>query len=299
MNILIVGPGAIGCLFGAALANAGNRVLLLGRNADHAAAVSASGIHVQHESRDWFARAQVTVQLPEQYHADVVLICVKAFDTVIAARQVAPVVDEATLVASLQNGLRNPEQIAAQLSTDRVVCVSTTQGATMLAPGQIRHAGGGLTLAGAYVNGHESDARQIADLFTAAGIPTEPATHTLGMLWSKLIVNAGLNPVTALADVPNGALLERTDLLDMAQRAAQEAQRVAAAKGVPLLFQDAASELRHVCAQTRGNISSMLQDRRRGRRTEIDAINGVVVEEGRALDIDTPANRMLIRRMTA
>ena len=140
-------------------------------------------------------------------------------------------------------------------------------------------------------------AARFAALLVQAGMEARTAGDAQSVLWGKLIVNAAINPVSALWDVPNGTVMTRPELRQVAAAAAREAESVARAKGIALLFPDAAAEVADVSMRTRDNISSMLQDIRGGKRTEIDAINGAVLREGAALGMALPVNEMLVRRV--
>ena len=300
-RIVVVGPGAIGCLFAASLARAGLDVLLLDKDPARAALIAGRGVTVEATPVAWHAAVPATASHAGIAPADILCVCVKAYDTAEAVRHALPLIGPRTVVVSLQNGLDNATVIASSVRAERVLCAVTAHGATRLEPGRVRHAGSGTTLVGAWRPGDEPHAlaARFAGILTKAGLAAEATRHTAGLLWSKLAINAAINPVTALWDVPNGALLERPELMELAVQAAGEAERVARAAGITLLFRDAAAEVRGVCRDTAENLSSMLQDVRRGRRTEIDAINGAVVREARTLGVPAPVNEMLVRRVTS
>lgn len=294
---MIVGPGAIGTLFGAYLARAGHDVRVLDHEAGRAALIAERGLRVIEADEEWSVPVHASTEARRLRPADIVCICVKAYDTDQAARDSQPLVSRKTTVVSIQNGLANGVQLAVHVGAARVVCAATSQGGSVVESGCVRHAGYGATLLGSFYPNQAARARHIAALFEAAGIPASQTDNTPGLIWSKLAINAAINPVTALWDVANGDILERPELLEMAKRAALEAEEVARAKGVSLLFADAGDELERVCLQTRTNVSSMCQDLRQGRQTEVGQINGAVVREARRLDIDVPINEMLLRRV--
>ena len=299
MRIVVVGPGAIGCLFGVRLALAGNDVALLDRDAGRAGRLTASGLRLVDEEGEHRVGVAVDTRAARLGPAEMVLVCVKAYDTDRAILAAMRLVRRKTTVVSLQNGLTNAVRIAAQTGGVRLVCAVTAQGARLTAEGAVEDTGRGPTRCGPFVPGRMARPEQVADMLAQAGMAAEAIDDAPGLIWSKLVVNAAVNPVTALHGVPNGGLLEKPDLLAAAGRAAEEAAQVARAKGVRLHFDDARAEVASVCRRTAANASSMLQDIRRGRRTEIDAINGAVVREAETCNLNTPVNADLVRRVKA
>ncbi len=290
MNIAIVGPGAVGCLLASFLAGTGREVMLLDKDADRARILAAQGVHVITDAGVRIVPIRATDDPASVTEADIVMVCVKAYDTESALDRIAPFVSDHATVASLQNGLGHAETLARRTDPARTVCAVTGHGATSLGIGRIAHAGHGLTRVAPYSPDRPDAARQLVALLEAVGLETRYDPDRNRTLWSKLIVNAGINPVTALANIPNGVLLERPELFARAQAAALEACAVATAQGVTLDSTDVAAELRRVCEKTATNLSSMLQDMRKGKRTEIDALNGAVAREGQRLGVPVPVN---------
>jgi 2-dehydropantoate 2-reductase len=197
----------------------------------------------------------------------------------------------------------------------RVAVGVTFEGATLLGPGEVRHAGRGPTLVGAcpengltpqpplptadrgrQERGSEADRlAAFADLLCRAGFDARVVTDIEGVLWGKAIVNAAINPLTALWRVPNGELLANADRRALLVGLAKEATAVATARGITLPYPDPVARVEEVCRATAANRSSMLQDVERGRPTEIDSINGVIVAEGRRLGVPTPVNETVWR----
>jgi 2-dehydropantoate 2-reductase len=202
-----------------------------------------------------------------------------------------------TLVVTLQNGLGNRETLAAELGEGRVGQGVTMLGATLLGPGRVRHAGQGPTIFGAAPD--RGGAAALAGLFAACGLPAELTDDLEALVWGKLMVNAGINALSALLRVPNGALAAIPQARALAERAAGEAAAVAAARGVRLPYADPAAHALGVAQATGANRSSMLQDVLRGSPTEVDAINGAVAREGRRLGVPTPVNALLTELVAA
>lgn len=299
MRLAIAGPGAVGCLLAVRLAEAGHAVTLLDRNPARAARLARSGITLHGRDRVRTVSIPVCADPASAPGCDLFCLCVKAFDTHAAVNLWLPVIRRCSSVISLQNGLGNAESCAAAAGAGRVVCAVTASGATTLEEGVVREAGWGPIVLAPWRAGAGCDVECFARAVRSAGFEAQVHGSAEDVLWSKLVVNAAINPVTALWNVPNGALIERPDLHEIAACAAREAQAVAAAAGVKLLFADAVQDMERVCRITADNISSMLQDVRAGRRTEVDAITGAVVSEARRLRVAAPVNANLLARMRA
>jgi 2-dehydropantoate 2-reductase len=229
---------------------------------------------------------------------DLVLILVKSHQTEAIAPVAAYAVAPHGRILTLQNGVGNREALAAAATNPSLVSAGvTTAGATGLGPNRVRAGGPGMTVLGASSSEKDLDRfsmQSIAKMFRAAGFETETASDIDALLWRKLVVNCAINPLTALNDIPNGALLEDESLRSQMGQAAREVVAVADALGVQLgAGFDPVAAAESVAHKTRGNRSSMLQDMDRGAKTEIDAIAGAVVKEGRRLGVPTPVNARL------
>jgi len=286
-SLIIVGTGAMACLFGARLASAA-RVTLTGSWAEAIAAMRARGIVVEESSTRTVARVAVAAWTEELEPADLVLVLVKSWQTADVAGRLARLLTPGGVALTLQNGLDNLERLGSR------ACLGVTyQGATLLAPGCVRSAGAGPT----WISGPA----WLVPLFRSAGLAAEPCEpqRADGLLWGKLSSNCGINALTALLRVPNGELLRRPDARLLMQRAAVECAGVAQAKGITLPFPDAAAEADEVARLTAANRSSMLQDVARGAPTECEAINGAVVRWGARLGVPVPVNEILYRMVRA
>lgn len=299
MEILIIGAGAMGGLFGALLAPFA-AVSLYTTNAVHAQTINRDGLTftgMDGRPRRIGIRALTD---PAQYgrSAELILLCTKARSTDEAAATAQMLLAEDGLVLTLQNGLGNLERLAAVIGPSRVTAGITAQAATLLAAGQVRHAGSGPTILAAGP-GQAEKIGAIAELFNRAGIDTGIAEDGEALLWSKLIVNVGINALAALLRVPNGilALVPACDLL-MAQ-AVEEAVVVARALHINLACETQLDRVRQVCTVTGANRASMLQDILRGAPTEIDVINGAIVAKGREVGVPTPVNLLLTQLIKA
>jgi len=293
MTIAIIGPGAIGCLFGAMLSRGGHEVWLIARQPDRARLLSRRGLWVSGVTGEFDARVRATASPDQVRSARLVIVAVKSYDTTDAAQTAAFLIGPESTVLTLQNGLGNIEILQRALGDDRVIAGVTSQAATLLAPGQVHHAGQGATIIGEPSGQLTERLTQIAEAFSTSGIHVELTTNLASVLWAKLVINAGINPLAALAQVRNGGLLESKSLRHLLSVAVSEAVEVARAKEVRLSHPNMPAYAEEVCQRTADNMNSMLQDIRRRRRTEIDAISGAVVREGQAAGVPTPVNEVL------
>jgi 2-dehydropantoate 2-reductase len=292
MKITIVGAGAMGSLFGALLAESGNEVRLLDVWKEHMEAVNDKGLSIEREgeTRSVFLRAGTDPV--EAGKADLVIVFVKSSETAKAAGTARTVLRENGWVLTLQNGMGNADAIARTVPPSRVLAGTTSYGATMLEPGKIRHAGTGPTVIGAWTGEDSSGARKTAEAFNRAGIETTVAEDVRNLVWSKLLVNVGINAITALTGIRNGELLDLESTRWISRTAVEEAMAVARRLGVQIQ-DDAVSHVFRIAEATGANRSSMGQDVDHKRRTEIGAINGYVVREGKNLGLPTPVNMTL------
>jgi 2-dehydropantoate 2-reductase len=293
MRIAIVGPGAIGSLFAAMLSRGGHEVWLIDRHAERARLLSRRGMWVSGVSGEFNASVRATVTPEDAGAVEVVLIAVKSYDTEQAAETAGPLVGPETAVLTLQNGLGNIEVLVGAVGEGRVVGGTTSQGATLIAPGQVRHAGHGVTIIGELNGELTARLREIAAEFSTCGLRTELTADLNSVLWGKLAVNAGVNAVATLAQVRNGGILESRGLRQTMRAAVSEAVRVAEKLEIEVPEEDMASYAEGICQRTADNVNSMLQDVHRRRRTEVDAINGAVVREGERAGVATPVNSVL------
>ncbi len=323
MRITIIGAGAMGCLFSVLLAGVAE-VRLLDRSPAVVAAIAEHGVRLIEARREAAGRPatpsrpfqslpaahrraagrQRVVRVPiasdpgETAHADLALILVKAGGTAWAGAMARRVLAPGGLALTLQNGLGQRETLAGILGSEQVWQGVTAQGATLLGPGRVRHAGNGPT----YLETRPAIAERAGAAAAAlrqAGLEVFLVPDLESMIWGKLLVNVGVNALSGLLRVPNGVLAETPAVRQLMARALAEAVQVAKAKGVALPDADPEARLVEVCRATADNRSSLLQDVLRGRPTEIDAINGAIVREARGLALPAPTNELLVNLVKA
>jgi 2-dehydropantoate 2-reductase len=288
-HLLIVGTGAMACLFGARLSPL-VRVTLLGTWQDGLTSLRTEGIRLEDDGFSRTAPVHAISDPAECRGTRHALVLVKSWQTARAARQLQECLAPDGVALTLQNGLGNRERLEQALGPERVAQGVTTCGVTLLGPAHARLGGEGIT----YVAQHPRLAPLVA-LLREAGFVVEEVADVESLAWGKVVVNAAINPITALLRVPNGDLLSpsRSAAWRSATEAAEEAAAVARARGIRLPFNETESHVAEVARKTAANRSSMLQDVERGRPTEIDAICGAVVAEGERAGVATPVNRVL------
>lgn len=289
LRVAIVGPGALGCLFAGLLAPHADVALLAREPA--AAAALATGFVIVEGDREIAVRVPVAADPAAIGRVDVALMMTKAYDTAAAAARAAPLLGPDGLMVTVQNGLGNTEAIAMVVGPERTVPGVTHQGAHVAAPRRIVHAGFGPTYLGVRP-ATRARLEALAAALDAAGLQPELVDDVQPYVWAKLLVNAAINPLTALFGVPNGAVVELPAAAELAARVAAEVAAVAAAQGIALPG-DPVALVRAACAASAQNRSSMLRDVELRRPTEIDAIAGAVVRAGRATGVVTPTVEVL------
>ncbi|MGD2186841.1 MAG: 2-dehydropantoate 2-reductase [Desulfobacterales bacterium] len=294
MKIAIVGAGAMGSLFGTLLAEAGNEVWLYDIWQDHMKTVRKRGLTIEFEGKTRNVSLNAVNNPLQIGESELVLMFVKSTQTQSAAESAALLAGGNGLVMTLQNGMGNAETIAEHITPGRILVGTTSHGATMLGAGKIRHAGKGPTILGIWSSDEKKFkiARQIAAMLTQAGIETTAVADVRPVIWDKLLVNVGINAITALCGITNGQILDLESTRELSHLAVQEAAAVAQALGIQIR-DDPISHVFQVAVATAPNRSSMGQDVDHQRPTEIDSINGFIVSEAERMGISAPVNRTL------
>jgi 2-dehydropantoate 2-reductase len=294
-SIVIIGTGALACLFAARLTGIGIEVTMLGTWVEGLAALNERGVLLeQADGSKQSYPVRATSNPTDCAGARQALVLVKAWQTSRSARFLVECLSQEGIALSLQNGMGNREKLASALGSERVALGTTTSGATLLGPGHVRSAGEGVISVGAHPR-----IKNLTEHLRQAGFNLDILEDLDALLWGKLVVNAAINPLTALLRVPNGELVTRPSARVLSAQLAREAASVAEAAGIELPFQDPVATAEGVAERTAANKSSMFQDVLRGAPTEIDAICGELVKSGEVLGIPTPINAVMWRLVKA
>lgn len=285
MNIAVMGAGAVGCYFGGMLARAGHHVVLIGR-AQHVEAIQEAGLFLDTKSFQAHIKLQASTEASALRGAKLVLCCVKSSDSEQTASQMAAHLDSDALVFSLQNGVDNAERLQARLG--RSVAPAVVYVATEMAgAGHVKHHG-----RGELVIGPSAASEHLAQVFGEAGIALQISDNVRGALWAKLILNCAYNALSAIPQLPYGRLVKEPGVVEVMRDVVNECLAVAEAAGVSIpgdIWQAVEGIARTMPTQ----FSSTAQDLARHKRSEIDHLNGYILRQGEALNIPTPANRLL------
>jgi 2-dehydropantoate 2-reductase len=287
----VVGAGAVGGYFGGMLARAGAPVVMIGRPA-FVEAVKKDGLLLDTLHFKESVRVGAAAELEATRGAEVVLFCVKTIDTVSTARALAPLLSPNAMVVSLQNGVDNVEQIRAASGVDALGAVVYVA-ASVPAPGQVKHVGRGDLVAGP----RHPRTERFAALFERAKVPCRISDNIEGELWTKLTWNCALNAVSGLGRAKYGQIAASDDARKLVETVVYEVLAVArAAKIQPPGFEDPQVALAgafKIATQMADALSSTGQDMLRGKRTEIDSLNGYISRRGAELGVPTPVNQAL------
>jgi 2-dehydropantoate 2-reductase len=285
MKIAVMGAGAVGCYYGGMLARAGHDVVLIGRP-QHVEAVERQGLRLETQTFDERIRVSASTEGSAVQGAQLVLFCVKSTDTESGAAAIKPHLAPDALVLSLQNGVENADRLRALLPQE-VAAAVVYIGTEMAGPGHVRHHGRGELIIEPSKASHD-----VARALIAAGVPTVISDNVRGALWAKLILNCAYNALSAITQLPYGRLVKGEGMTVVMRDLVDECLAVAKADGVTIQ-DDVDGAVRKIAETVPGQYSSTAQDLARGKCSEIDHLNGLILRRGEALGVATPANRLL------
>jgi 2-dehydropantoate 2-reductase len=291
MNIVVIGAGAIGSLFGALLSKK-NTVVLVGRT-PHIHAIQQGGLTITGKHRLHVKPCVVVSTKDVALSPELILLTVKSYDTESAIKQAVPLIARETMVLSLQNGLDNIEKIEQFIEKNQILAGVTTHGAFFSKPGRIIHTGSGTTILGELNGKRSKRLKKIVHIFNEAGIETSATNDIKKEIWIKAIINSSINPLTTFFQCRNGYLLENPLLEHIIESVCKESTRIAYEEGIQLITVDMIKRTKKVIIETAQNYSSMLQSIQQGKKTEIASINGKLVSLGKSHGIITPLNGIL------
>ena len=290
-RIAVVGAGAVGGYFGGMLARAGLPVVFIGRPA-FVDAVKQNGLFLDTVQFQERVKVRASSDLAATRDAEIILFCVKTTDTAETARELAKIVSPNTVLVSMQNGVDNAEQIQAA-SGLHALSAAVYVAASVPAAGTVKHVGRGDLVLGP----ENKITEKVAEVFNRAGVPCRISENLAGELWTKLVWNCALNALSALGKVTYGEILASPDAKQLLETVVYEVLAVAKASNIqPAGLEDPKAALAgayKVAEQMAATRSSTAQDMMRGKKTEIDSLNGFVVRRARELKIPVPANHVL------
>jgi 2-dehydropantoate 2-reductase len=286
LKVAVMGAGAVGCYYGGMLARAGHDVTLIARP-QHVDAIRSAGLHMETRTFDEHVALAAGAEASAAQGADLVLFCVKSTDTESAGAQLRPHLSERALVLCLQNGVDNADRLRAVLPPGQVAAAVVYVASEMAGPGHVKHHG-----RGELVIEPSAASPAVAQALIAAGVPTEISDNVRGALWLKLIINCAYNALSAISQLPYGAVVQGPGVAGVMREVVDECLAVAQAEGV-IVSGDAHAAVRKIVETMPSQYSSTAQDLARGKKTEIDYLNGLVVRRGEVLGLATPANRVL------
>ncbi|MFW5952722.1 MAG: ketopantoate reductase family protein [Candidatus Natronoplasma sp.] len=287
MKIGVVGPGAIGT-FLAGILGAQNEVVLLGQRP-----LDIKTIEIYGKTR-LETGVTYTESVESLSDKELIIICTKSFDTAEAMASVSDHLSSECMILSLQNGLKNEEIISDFVGGERTIGGVTSNGVTYMEPGKVKHAGEGETIIGSYTEDRNKKVEKVYRIFNHAGIDTTISENILVNIWEKVVVNSGINPITALLRIKNGVLIEDQYLTKLMEDTVLESASVAE-KYVDLDSKKVLKKTKKVAERTSDNLSSMLQDIEDESRTEVDQINGAIIEKAEKEGVSAHVNRVLYR----
>jgi 2-dehydropantoate 2-reductase len=300
VKICVLGAGSLGCAIGGVLAEAGNDVWLINRNAKLVDALNNTGLVLRDGGVDRNLRVQAATSAQAVVSVagvvDLVIVLVKSFDTATAMTAAMALLGPKTHVLSLQNGIGHEEILAELVGRERVIGGKTYAGGTQLGLGHISIGTRGKeTIIGELDGGVSERTTQIAALFTAAGLQTTVSSNIIQTIWEKLLVNVSTGALCAITRLPYGELYAVPEVEATALAAVAEAMAVAKASGVALTTTDPKQPwLKAASGLPPEFKTSMLQSLEKGSVTEIDFINGAVVRQGQKYGVPTPVNQVLV-----
>ncbi|MFW9844226.1 MAG: ketopantoate reductase family protein [Candidatus Thorarchaeota archaeon] len=290
MKIVVLGSGSIGSLYGAFLSTLDeNEVILVGRN-PHVAAIQTSGLSIRGIMGEHKFHLDAVEDASEIEEADLILLTTKTYDTIPAIKTARHLIDNGTYVMLIQNGLGTEERVAEELNTTKVLRATTCMGALRIAPGIVDATGCGLTELGSRYPENYDFVTKMTDMLKECGFDVRASDNIEGVVWTKTLVNCGINPVGALTGFKNGEVYRNPELRRLVIRLVEEAVEIVEALGIELTTEDPVRYTLGTAKATGDNINSMLQDIQAGKRTEIDSITGEIIRLGKELGIETPSN---------
>ena len=293
MKIVVVGAGAMGSLFGGMLTESGEDVTIFCKSKDQAQDLNRDGLIITAGDKRRLVKVKSDFDARNIEPMELVLFLVKSYDTRRSVKDALPFVSDDAFVLTLQNGLGNIEELSDVFGKKNIIAGTTSQGATLIRPGEILHAGKGHTSIGELDGDITDRLLRINSVFNKAGLETKIVTNILEKMWVKVVVNAAINPITALARIKNGDIIKDPNLNGLCKKVMLEALQVAVKLGINIDHQVVLDTFYSIMESTTSNNSSMLQDVLNDKQTEIESLNGKIISLGKEIGVNTTVNEVL------
>lgn len=294
MKIVIIGAGAMGCLYGAYLSRK-HEVIMLDSFDKQVEAINQNGISVLEEdgTENKFTNVKACISGEYKEAADLVIVFVKSTFTEDALRDNKKLFGDKTLVMTLQNGAGNDRKIAKYVNKKNIIIGTSKHNSVNLGGGKVRHSGSGETTIGSNLE-NNTNLDKIQEILEESGFKVEKTNDIQRVIWSKLFVNLSINTFTAITRAPIGSMIENKYAWDFAEKMICEAVDVAEADGTHFSYREVLNMVHHVCEDAGKGYSSMSQDVMNCRLTEIDAINGAIVEQAKLYNVKVHYNSLIV-----
>ena len=287
-KVVVLGAGSVGCYFGGMLARAGHDVTLIAR-ANHVEAITNNGLHMDCQSFQDYVQVKARSDYIPLSDADIVLCCVKSPDTEFVINEVKPYLNKSAVILSLQNGVDNAERIAKLVDNPTyptVVYVATA----MVGPGKLKHFGRGELVLGALGN-NSNELNALSDFFQLSNVPCEISSNIRKDLWLKFLVNCSYNGISAIGQIQYGNMVSNPEVVNLINQITEECLMIAEKEGVMISAAEASRANHAIGVTMSGQKSSTAQDLVKGKLTEIDYLNGLIVRRAAEYGLSAPANQ--------
>ena len=298
MHIMILGAGAMGCLFGGGL-SACHKVTLVDTDPEKVAAIRSRGVRIRARDgdRQYYPAAFLPRELPEEV-PQLLLVFVKSMYEEAALEGVRHLIGPDTWLMSLQNGMGHEAVLGRYQRPGRIIIGATQHNSSLLEKAYVNHGGGGQTHIGP-LEGPAEALQEVADALTAGGFSASVAENVRGIIWNKLFLNASASALTALLQCPLGTVVDSAPVWEAAKSLIAEAVAVANAEGQQFDAEQVTEEIRRHLEGAKGGYTSIYADIRDGRRTEVDTISGSIVAAGARLGVETPRHSLMVQLIHA
>ncbi len=299
MKAGIIGAGALGSLFAHYFHDHLTGYVIYEKNSETVNDIKKNGITLINGETTKTVKAEISSSPEILRDAEIIFLFVKSYSTTEALNDISEYLSDNSIIVSLQNGLGNIDEIRKFIEPERIVYGSTTIGAAKSSTSTVISGGTGVINVGGSESGH---VQRVHHLLNSAGLNSYTVDNPDFFLWHKAVINAGINPIAAILGITNGEILTNRYALMLQESIVSEAVKSASANGIQIEFTEILKTTRDVCEKTCVNVCSMLQDIRNGRRTEIDSINGRIIEYGESKGLEMPFNKtiyLLIKSMEA